>query len=105
MSRNKKGAGTTHTPKNSDLTTTSADSFKGKQIARVLKAFREHPKTMLMVSIETGIYRANICRYVATLRQEYHIYKVAVSFCKVSKYRACYYSAAPTLFSSQYAED
>jgi hypothetical protein len=27
--------------------------------------FKERPKTMLQVSIETGILRANICRYIA----------------------------------------
>ena len=35
------------------------------QMTKVFKAFYSHPKTMLMVSIETGILRANICRYVA----------------------------------------
>ena len=35
------------------------------QMQRVFAALYRQPKTMLMASIETGILRANICRYVA----------------------------------------
>ena len=34
------------------------------QKQRVYRSFKEKPKTMLQVSQETGIYRANICRYI-----------------------------------------
>ncbi len=39
------------------------------QFIRVFECFMERPKTMLDVSLETGILRANICRYVANLRK------------------------------------
>ncbi len=34
------------------------------QMQKVFAALYRQPKTMLMASIETGILRANICRYV-----------------------------------------
>jgi len=37
---------------------------------------------MLMASKETGILRANICRYVATLRESDKIAEVKKSLCK-----------------------
>ena len=40
------------------------------QMKRVFAALYKQPKTMLMVSIETGILRANICRYVAEWGKE-----------------------------------
>ena len=33
----------------------------------VYQSFKEQPKTMLDVFLETGILRANICRYVADM--------------------------------------
>jgi hypothetical protein len=96
MSTKKEGAGTTHTPKYSDLATQGATSPKDKrfeaQQKRVFAAFSRKPSTMLMVAIETGILRANICRYVAEWRKEYRIFLLGVSLCKISKHRAGYYS-------------
>ena len=43
------------------------------QMKRVFAALYRQPKTMLMVSIETGILRANICRYVAEWEKENRI--------------------------------
>lgn len=39
------------------------------QMQRVYDCFAERPRTMLDVSIATGILRANICRYVAKWRK------------------------------------
>ena len=36
----------------------------------VYQSFKEHPKTMLDVSLETGILRANICCYVADMEDK-----------------------------------
>ena len=47
------------------------------QIKRVFAALYRQPKTMLMVSIETGILRANICRKVG------QIYDVVLSTAKL----------------------
>ncbi len=68
------------------------------QMSKVYEAFRKRPKTMLMVSFETGILRANICRYVAMWRKSNQIEFVKHGFCEVSKHRAGYYTTNPDLF-------
>jgi len=68
------------------------------QIKRVFSALYRQPKTMLMVSIETGILRANICRYVAKLRKQNSIRIVQKSICPISKRRAGYYTTNTELF-------
>ena len=50
------------------------DKGKGSDISTqyqtVYQSFKERPKTMLDVSLETGILRANICRYVANMKDK-----------------------------------
>ena len=69
-----------------------------RQEKRVFKAFHSHPKTMLMVSVETGILRANICRYVAEWGKENRICIVRKGICPISKHRAGFYTTNPDLF-------
>ena len=71
--------------------------FQG-QTQRVFTAFLRHPKTMLMASIETGILRANICRYVAEWGKENRICIVRKGICPISKHRAGFYTTNPDLF-------
>ena len=71
--------------------------FQG-QTQRVFTAFLRHPKTMLMVSIETGILRANICRYVAEWEKQNCIRIVRKGICPISKHRAGFYTTNPELF-------
>lgn len=76
---------------------TQNQRFKA-QMKRVFKAFSEKPKTMLQVSIETDVLRANICRYVAEWRK---IDKIGVSFygaCPLSKHKAGFYTTDSTKF-------
>lgn len=68
------------------------------QMDKVFKAFKEQPSTMLMVSIKTGILRANICRYVAKWEKQGRIAEVKNDLCKISKFPAGYYTTDPTLF-------
>ena len=68
------------------------------QMQRVFTAFLRHPKTMLAVSIETGILRANICRYVAKWEKENRICIVRKGICPISKHRAGFYTTNPELF-------
>jgi hypothetical protein len=79
------------------------DGDKGKhfevQMKRVFAAFNRKPSTMLMVSIETGILRANICRYVAKWQKSNSIHLLKQGLCKVSKHRAGYYSTDTNLFT------
>ena len=55
------------------------------QMKRVFAALYRQPKTMLMVSIETGILRANICRYVAEWKKQDCIKIVRFGICPISK--------------------
>jgi hypothetical protein len=68
------------------------------QIKTIFQAFYCQPKTMLMVSIETGILRANICRYVAKWEKENRICIVRKGICPISKHRAGFYTTNPDLF-------
>ena len=62
------------------------------QMKQVFLAFYKEPKTMLMVSLETGILRANICRYIDIWQKRSCIVIVKKIHCKISKYRAGYYT-------------
>lgn len=73
--------------------------FQG-QMKRVFAALYRQPKTMLMVSIETGVLRANICRYVAEWEKESRICIVRKGICPISKHRAGFYTTNPELFSA-----
>ena len=73
--------------------------FKAQK-QRVFTALYRQPKTMLMVSFETGILRANICRYVAELTKQNSIIIVRKSICPISKHRAGFYTINPELFPS-----
>jgi hypothetical protein len=70
------------------------------QMERVFAALYRQPKTMLMVSIETGILRANICRYVAEWEKENRICIVRKGICPISKHRAGFYTTNPDLFTA-----
>jgi hypothetical protein len=68
------------------------------QMKRVFAALYRQPKTMLMVSVETGILRANICRYVAKWNKRNCIRVVRKGICPISKHRAGFYTTKPELF-------
>lgn len=78
----------------------SKDKHFEAQMKRVFKAFSEHPKTMLMVSIETGILRANICRYVAEWEKENRICIIRKGICPISKHRAGFYTTNQTIIKN-----
>lgn len=67
------------------------------QMKTVFAALYKQPKTMLMVSIETGILRANICRYVAEWRQNKTIAIAKKGICPISKHNAGFYTTNPEL--------
>jgi hypothetical protein len=68
------------------------------QMKMVFASFQKQPKTMLAVSVETGILRANICRYVAEWKKEKRIKLVKFGFCPISKHRAGFYTTNQELF-------
>ncbi len=70
------------------------------QMKKVFNAFSTQPKTMKMVSIQTGIDRANICRYVAEWKEQNSIQEVRKGLCRITKHRAGYLTTDPTLFNN-----
>ena len=64
------------------------------QYSKVKQAFGTEPKTMLQVSVETGIRRANVCRYVSELRKYDQVILVRKGICPISKSRAIFYSTS-----------
>lgn len=90
---------TLNTPSNSLHNRQSKDKHFEVQMKRVFEAFKRKPSTMLMVSIETGILRANICRYVARWQRQGSIRLLKQGLCKISKHRAGYYTTDTNLFT------
>lgn len=68
------------------------------QMKRVFASFKQQPKTMLTVSVETGILRANICRYIAIWRKAGLVKVLKYGICPISKHRAGFYTANQELF-------
>jgi hypothetical protein len=69
------------------------------QMKRVFQAFEAEPKTMLQVSFETGILRANICRYVSKWRREGKIQLVRLGLCPITKFRAGFHTTNKAMFN------
>jgi hypothetical protein len=86
-------------PSNSLHKSKRKDKHFEVQMKRVFAAFKRKPSTMLMVSIETGILRANICRYVSEWQKSKSIRLLNQGLCKVSKHRAGYYTTDTNLFT------
>ena len=90
---------TFNTPENSLQLGHYKDKHFEAQQAKVFESFKRQPSTMLMVSIETGILRANICRYVSEWQKSKSIVLLSDGLCKISKYRAGYYTTDTKLFT------
>jgi len=86
-----------HNPETSFYNQQFKDKKLQSQSKRVYYAFMQ-PKTMLMVSVETGILRANICRIVAELSEQNRIALVKRDICEISKHYAGFYTTNPKLF-------
>lgn len=70
------------------------------QLKRVVDCFAEHPRTMLDVALTTGIFRANICRYVAKLRNAGRIQIHHYGIDAVTKSPAGFLTTNPAMFIS-----
>lgn len=55
------------------------------QMKVVFHAFKEQPKTMKMIEVETGIDRANVCRYVSKWKKQNNIEIVSFGICPITK--------------------
>lgn len=63
-----------------------------KQLIKVRLSFMERPKTMLMVSHDTGVERANICRYVDVMRKSGQIETVRRGLCEITGCSAMFFT-------------
>ncbi len=86
------------TPKNSLISNRKDKHFQA-QMKRVFAALYRQPKTMLMVSIETGVMRSNITWFVREWRKQSSIKIVRKGICPVSKRGGVQYlTTNPELF-------
>lgn len=74
------------------------DSDFGSQYQIVYQCFKERPKSMLDVFLETGILRANICRYVADMENKGLIQRLYKAEDEHTGAIAGYYTADKELF-------
>lgn len=86
------------TPNNSLHKGQGKDNHFQLQMQQVFETFHRKPSTMLMVSIETGILRANICRYVCRWQKTGKIHLLRQGICEISKHPAGYYTTDKKLF-------
>lgn len=67
------------------------DNKFNSQRKALIECLRSGQKTMLMVSIETGILRANICRYISELQKIGAIELIRFGTCPISGCTAGFY--------------
>lgn len=79
-------------------TTGLSGNYSDTQYKIVYQSFKEYPKTMLDVSLETGILRSNICRYVAEMEDKGIIQLLYKKEDIHTKFKAGYYTTNKTLF-------
>lgn len=63
-----------------------------QQELKVYNSFNKAPKTMLQVSIETGILRANICRYIASFEKVDKVFRVRKGIYPITKHPATFFT-------------
>lgn len=95
MEENKKGL------HNAAPETLDKDKHFRNQYQIVYQSFKEHPKTRLQVSVETGILRANICRYVAEMDKKGLIQVIRKGNCPYTHFTAEFLSTDKRLFRKQ----
>lgn len=78
---------------------------KKAQIRRTIEALKEAPATSMMLAVSTGILRANLTRYLAKLEEQGRVIMIYEKPCKVTGYKAKYYSANPDHFSKEITPD
>lgn len=97
MNKRKKAASTTtHSLNKHD----KGNEFRA-QYQIVYQSFKERPKTMLDVSLETGILRANICRYVAEMEDKGLIQLLYKMEDEHTRFTAGYYTTDKDLFRKE----
>lgn len=77
---------------------TLSSERRQSQLERVVDCFMERPRTMLDVALTTGIFRANICRYVSKLRVAGRIQIHHFGIDTITKCPAGFLTTNPALF-------
>ena len=80
--------------------TRDKDSNFVSQYKATHQCFKEKPKTMLTVSIELGVLRANICRYIATMEKKGLIQEIREGLCPYTHCMAGFYTTDESLFKN-----
>lgn len=68
------------------------------QFKNTFDALWDEPKTMLQVAREIGVERANICRYVATLRKAQKVAVAKKGICPITLHEAGFLTTDPAKF-------
>jgi ribosomal protein S17E len=68
------------------------------QLKKVFQELKKEPQTMLQVSVKSGILRANICRYIRTLRKRKQVAVTKVDKCPLSNHKAQFFTTDKALF-------
>lgn len=71
-----------------------------EQMQKVFSAFYTQPKTINMVSLETGILSVNLSHYIFEWQKQNLIRIVKEDICPISKHRAYFYTTNPDFFPS-----
>lgn len=77
------------------LVTMMTQSKKKNQIILTIEELKKAPATSMMLSVKTGIIRANLTRYLAKLEEQNKVIVVYEKPCKITGHKAKYYSAKP----------
>lgn len=89
------------TPENSLTEEQGKDSHFKNQFKRAFEGFYKQPQTMKELSFATGIDRANLCRYIRSMRIAGTIAVVNRTYCSITKHIANKYSTNRELFPKQ----
>jgi DNA-binding transcriptional regulator LsrR (DeoR family) len=90
---------TLNTPKKSKRKRHNKSKVFQTQFKVTFEGFFKQPQTMKELSVETGIDRANICRYCQVLRKAGKISIYKKKYCSVTNHWANAYTSNPALFT------
>ena len=74
------------------------------QRKKLLQAMEQGPATTLMLFEKTGILRANICRYIASLEKAGIVVAIKRAPCHLTKRKAKFYQLANKEYSTNGSE-
>lgn len=80
--------------------THNEDKHFAYQMQMVVNSLKQFPQTMLQVARITGIERANVCRYIATLQRQNKAQLIHKGFCPITHFKAGFYSTDEALFKT-----